>query len=552
MRLLASMFRGREGVPMLVAWIAGLACLLAVLHRFRLGCDLSDETFSIALPYRFVLGDKPFVDEISIQQTAGLVLLPFVWLYVKLTRGTTGIVFFVRLVHLFFFKGLSAGTVYALARRWLKLRSVAIAVAFVPFAFVPHSIPNVGYNVLGMTLLTAGTFATAAAANEPLRRPRERLLFFAGMAEGFMAFAYPPMAVAPLVATPLVPACLGRERIRGTAAFVLGGLAAVGCLLPGLAWGGIAGVRRSLGWGVHAGQAHDLAHLKLVLASFWAEVPAFAGWAVVALVLAGVLRSRALAIVAVLGTVLAAVSSFRDPALTPVILAAIRIVTYLGLLAPAFVLVARPSWAVVRGSVLVVVPAFAAGAAAAFTSTQGIAAASLGLLPAAVLAVVLSARALEHAKVDPVAAMLPAFALAFVLVVRAYDFVYRDDVLPRLTAEVTSGPFKGIYTTADRAQLFHELEQVTHKFDRADGRILILYENPGLYLFSKMRPSAICVWEVPYADQEGLLSNWQHYPRGSGLVVKVKGSGVGAIDNVLAPPEKKLYETPHLVVYRDG
>ena len=114
------------------------------------------------------------------------------------------------------------------------------------------------------------------------------------------------------------------------------------------------------------------------------------------------------------------------------------------------------------------------------------------------------------------------------------------------------GPFAGLYTTAERAHVLEEMQQIARAYDRPGGRILVLYEYPGLYLYSKMRPSTNCVWQVPGGDQEGLLEAWEKAPKGHRIVVRVKGSGVGRIDSIVAPPERRIFETPHLVVYGDG
>lgn len=95
-----------------VVVLCGVFALGALVHRLRFSADLSDEAFSIALPYRFALGDRPFIDEVSTAQTAGLLLLPFVWLFVKLTGGSAGIVLFVRFVHLFI-KAIAAMAVHS-------------------------------------------------------------------------------------------------------------------------------------------------------------------------------------------------------------------------------------------------------------------------------------------------------------------------------------------------------------------------------------------------------------------------------------------------------
>jgi hypothetical protein len=541
----------RRKLPELVAWAAGIALLLALWHRFQYGVELTDETFSIAMPYRYVLGDKPFVDEVTIQQTAGILLFPFVWLYVKLTGGTTGIVLFVRGVHLLI-KAVAAVAVYTAARRWLRSRASAIAVAFVPFAYVPHSIANVGYNVLGTTLLVAGTFLSAAgiagggagSGDEPDRR----LLFVAGVCHGLCAFAYPPMIVAPLLATPLVFALAPSRRLAALGAFVAGGAVSFLLISPALAFGGVAGLRHSLAWG--APQTADEARLTTILAQWKSGLPSFYPYALGAVALAAALRSRALVMLVAPGIALATIFAFRDE--TPVFRAAIHTISYLAPFALLVLPLARPSRRVVRGALLVALPSYAAGIAAGVFSTQNADAISLGFHAAAVLFVVLAALALERAGAERVTCQIPAYALMLALLIACYDFVYRDQPLARLTTKTTVGPYKGLYTTADRAALSEELLELTRRFDQPGGRILFLYENPGMYLFSKMPPNAECVWEVHQFGQASLLDYWMRHVTGRGVVVRVKGLPRGAIvDPVVAPPGRKVYETRHFEVFRE-
>ena len=546
-RALVVLPRGRHRLATILAFTAGAACLLALMHRFRLGTDVTDESFSVGMPYRFALGDKPFVDEISIQQTAGIIVFPFVWLFVKITGGSTYLVLFVRALHLFVFKGTAAFAVYAAARRLLKLRSSAIACAFVPFAFVPHSIPNVGYNVIGMAILTAATFFCAAGVAE--RAPNTRFLFWSGVCYGVVSFAYPPMALAPILAAPLVFLCAPSRRLVATGAFIAGGVALTVALSPALRYGGIPGVKRALAWGVHSNQVHTWKRAYAVVQAIWAVMPAFYPYALAAVIAAAIVRSRALVVIVTAGVAICVVFWTHDEPINAI--TGLRVVLYAGLFAPPMVLLAKPDLPLLRAAVLIVFPALAAGFGAGYTSTQGPDAACLGAHSCMVLFVVLAARALERAKADGSFVILPACGLMFVLVVRCYDYVYRDSPLPLLTETVAAGPFKGIRTNPDRAHAFAEFSEIVRDYDRPDGRILVLYESTGYYLFSKMKPGAHCVWEMPYGDTDGLLAYWQQHVTGHGIVVRAKGTGAGVLDPILTPPERLLRETPHFKVYRD-
>jgi hypothetical protein len=542
---------GRQRLAVALAWAGGIACLIALLHRFRLGADVSDESFAIALPYRFALGDKPFVDELSIQQTTGVMLAPFVWVYVKIMGGPTGIVLYSRFLH-FVVKGLAGLCVYATARRWLKHRAAAIAVGFLPIAFVPGCIPNVGYNVLGMALLTAGTFlCAAAAAAEP--GARFRLFFLGGLCQGLTAFAYPPMAPAPIFATLLVFVCTPNRRFAALGAFVAGGAAAAALTLPSLGFGGIAGVKRSLGpWGgVDAVVAPVAPAVKMkgVIDALMKEAPSVLPFAAIAVGIAWVLRSRSLTTILTVGALVAALLASHDVPRDSV--ANSHNVICVAFLAPILLLLARPSAKVVGGAVLVVGPSVVAGLCAGYSSSQGWIASAMGLHATMVLSALLAVRALEKARADALFCVLPPMAVMLALVVNCYDFVYRDGPLATLTETVKRGPFKGIRTTTERARAFAEYSGIIDRYGDPRGRTLVLYESPGYYLFSKSPPGAHGVWETPYGDMDGMLHYWQKFTNGHSIVIRIKGGGSGVLDPILTPRDRLIEETPHFVVYRD-
>ena len=73
--------RRRFAPPPLFATAVAVVAVVALVFAWRrlfLGTDLSDEGFYVAVPYRFALGARPFVDEMNILQTAALFSVPFV------------------------------------------------------------------------------------------------------------------------------------------------------------------------------------------------------------------------------------------------------------------------------------------------------------------------------------------------------------------------------------------------------------------------------------------------------------------------------------------
>lgn len=528
-----------------VAVVFAVGLFAALWWRFRYAIDLTDETFSIALPYRFVRGDRPFIDELSTAQTSGLVLFPFIWLHVKLL-GTTGLVLFVRHVHLLF-KSFAAVATWFLARRWLTSKSARLVVAMTPFAFVPHSIPNVGYNVLACTLLVVGGFCSAAAIATDDVKIRERLLVASGFGYALGTFAYPPIAPAPILGALLLFALAPTARVRSVLLLAAGAGIVLLLVSPPLLRAGRAAIIASFKFGT-AMVARPPSKMTQVLKDWWARGAPLVAWTY-GLALVGFLsRSRTVVKLVVPMIVYLAATWWSDPA-TPSALVAFNTVTFAGLLAPAVLLLAEPD-PVWRGAVLIIVPAWVAGHATAYGSSNGTDNGGIGMLPATVAFVVLAVRALEQAKAERTWAITPAMLFSALLAHRSFTFVYRDAPIAQCTARIRSGPFKGIWTTPARAKEFAELEDVFKRYDQPGGRVLIVYEQPGAYLFSRMPPSANTVWPLSWFGQPELRDYWNAHRTGKGIVIKFGGVN-GPIDPEIAPESRVLERHGGFTVYRE-
>ena len=101
-----------------VAVAAAIVVVGITYWRSWYGVDLTDESFYVALPWRFAHGARPFVDETTVAQQAGLLVSPFVWVWRELV-GVDGVVLYVR--HLqFLFSLLVAAAVFVGLRSVLR------------------------------------------------------------------------------------------------------------------------------------------------------------------------------------------------------------------------------------------------------------------------------------------------------------------------------------------------------------------------------------------------------------------------------------------------
>ena len=114
------------------------------------------------VPWRWALGDRPFVDEQNLTQSAGLLAYPFVKLFALVRGGdVAGLVLYER--HLYLALAvIVAACVFLLARRSLSASLAALVAA--PFVTVVlFETPQLTANTLGALLLVAGAALGAVA-----------------------------------------------------------------------------------------------------------------------------------------------------------------------------------------------------------------------------------------------------------------------------------------------------------------------------------------------------------------------------------------------------
>ncbi len=193
---------GRSGTTDSVG-LAGAAITAVVLvtalgltwRRLFRGAELVHEAFSVVIPWRWALGDRPFVDEQNLVQTAGLLSYPFFKLYAVLGgNDVTGVVLYGRHVYLAV-SVLAALAVFVVARRSLPGSLAALVCA--PFVTVLlFETPQLTANTLCALSLTAG----AALGGVAVLGGRRRYVLAAGVAFGIACVAYPTV----LLLTPFV------------------------------------------------------------------------------------------------------------------------------------------------------------------------------------------------------------------------------------------------------------------------------------------------------------------------------------------------------------
>ncbi len=488
--------RPADVVLAVVAVGAAVGALALMALRLRYGVDFRDEAYYAALAYRFALGDRPFVDEMSLFQLPAMLTFPLIKAWVAVTGGTNGVILFMRAAWLVFAAGIAAAAFLFL--RTLVRWEVALIASLVAVVAVPFDIPSLSYDSMGAGLLALGMLVGAWTVVHGRSR---RWLAAAGVLHGFAVFAYPTLVLAVLAyAAALV--VLYRRRSPGPLGAYVGGGAVVAALLAAIVLGGgVGNVARDWAYvsrlGGYAGGGAKIARIAWQSFWFFAHQPLF-----VAALAAGVGLSLLLPHRGRWAILLPVVAVF-PVRYVPTHILATYAVTLLGIVALAVGPFAKRGGPLARRLYLWgVAPAAVAACVTAYTSSNGLVSAAIGFFPAlfalpGLLALVLPA---DGAKGTVGEAALP-WALAGVLLVTVahlavyeYRGVYHDSPVRYLSAEVDGGPFAGLRTLPETARFDAQLRADVARYVRPGENVLFFDNLPAGYLYAGARPAANALW----------------------------------------------------------
>jgi hypothetical protein len=542
--------------------LAAVALLLTWRRLFQ-GCDLGDESFAVLVPWRWSLGDRPFVDEMDLAQVAGFLTFPFIKAF-ALASGehAGGLVLFSRHLYLVFVTAVAAVAAASL-RRFVSW-PLALAVSLVVVTFVFRATPDLTYNTLAMGLLTLGF---AIGAMHLGQRAGRRTAALAGLCHGLAVVAFPTLLfVTPFVAIFLVLAH-GRQAqalvtdltwhvppdprpeqgdtapgaFRALVAYAAAGAAPVAvvgviALLAGprnvhRCWQFTLQAARNLGQLAGAAKAVDITvGLGGFVASQWPLLAALAAITVVFLLRPRL--GRALLALLPLGLYVAGRHGGAEGA---------GFVIAYGLLTP-YLYALLPRWRREQGAALFiwVWPATVVAAAmTAYTSTEGYARGAVGVFPAVLLSGLFLAWNLlaaltpdEGAGVTESAATrrravgadrsgaggvragaadwLAFAALAAVVAVTlVLQLQYQQGGATRaqLTARLSSGPWAGISVTPAQRTLIEQAQTDLATYGKPGDALLVYFRSPGLYLSwpYRLATDSVSLQSRPLGDDFAVL-----------------------------------------------
>lgn len=203
------------------------------------GFDWSDECYNLALPYRFALGSRAFIDSWDADQTYALLLAPVLWLYRLVVGNMDGILLFMRLLFVLVQTAVSL-LVYRVMLKLCGSRTVALVAAAICLSFAPYSISSFSYYTLScLLMIVAAMLVISLYLTESTARITV-LSTLAGVTYACACVAFPcciavlPSFILLLCAVrPRVKKQEGSQKTLRALAFFLSGFLFIGILVCG-------------------------------------------------------------------------------------------------------------------------------------------------------------------------------------------------------------------------------------------------------------------------------------------------------------------------------
>jgi hypothetical protein len=517
---------GRGGVraarSAAVAAVAATAAAVALTwYRLWQGIDLNDEAGWLVVPWRWALGDTPFVDEENLAQIPGFLVYPFVKAF-ALVRDydVTGLVLYGR--HLYLLMALGVAVVAFLVLRRLIRWELALLIAALCVAFLSRDTPQVTSTTMAAALLTLGSLLGLRAVIEP---PSRRWAAASGAAFGLAVVAYPTLLfVIPFFAVFLAFA-LGRRAVAMIAegafasppdplgpptgrpawlvlsAWALGGAAVLvpmGLIIASFGMDNLVRCwRYTLIIGRELGQLGGAAKAYQVAAGFWAFVWSRPYLVVAAIAVYAVYRWRPLAGRALLaGLPVGLWLAGQRPGLGTA-----GFVLIYAALAPYLYLFVPPTRRAAGARILIWVwaPTILAGVMAAYTSSLGYVHASMGVFPGVLASALFLAWALEEVRTTSARVPIVAIAVLVAILAVTVSFQFRQQarLAPQATIRFSDGPWWGISASLAEYEFVSGIGADLAASAHAGDALLVFYGAPGVYLFWDGDIAANSYWIRP-------------------------------------------------------
>lgn len=483
--------------------IAVFFFVIAALAYFRIYFSVSfyDESGYIGIPYSFLIGAKPFFDEVATTQNVGILLTPLVKAYIHLTGGAYGLVLFFRHVY-FLLTVFSSWQVFKFASHLLP-KNLSMLIATVPFCFVNASMPSISYNTVGLFGIMIGLFSYMNVLNE--EEPTVFDAICGTMAFGLATYGYPTLA---LITIPTIiyvlfklrtASKLGPHHFWAISSIVAASFTLLILAFKTVQYAGLDNLRSTIEYykifGTNFGGGNKGKWIVTELMSkSYILVPILIGM-MGSFFFTG--RSKVRSVYLILSSALVLGLLIYEPNSphTPM-----WFLIFFGICPIPFLIEKRSSidHRLTRLLKEAWIFLLLAGFIFAWTSSNGPSNACLSMVTATLINMVALGIIWKSRSATTVLMNLEIFKILFIVIVfgSSTRFVYADAELAALTTTVQSGAFAGLRTTPERAHFIQSLTQDLISLKESTGAESVIFFNdfPGGYLLTDLQRKSQSIW----------------------------------------------------------
>lgn len=505
-----------------VVLVTGAVLLFIFIYRLFFGVELTDETFYAGIANRIYLGNVPLYDMWEQAQTSSLVIYPFLFLFRKITGSIDGIQLFVRLLYLGF-AILSSIPFYLVIKKIGRgIAGIAPLFALLFVCYAPFSIYSVSYN----TLLNAAMMACCSLVYLAFEseRNRKKLLFGAGAIIAFGAFVYPTCILfCALLGGYLFIIYWRRSDIKqsfhivkwfvfggGCTCFLILGLLTV-FVTPTAMLHGIQGILSDPAYAIGGGKSLLMNLFNKIWELLVYVFISFRMWIVVAVfVLVCFLKRKyprikyiMIVMPCVIFVLVCIPTLFQGNgglSLTGFAESIFCLMPFIYFLSDKTRTVCKKIIISFWIPALLVFCNVALSSAGEVVQTgHSLITGAMGVVVIYVLVINEVSRARDEKKQvigRNVASYLSICCFICIFIGAFYLYTYRDARPWNAPVRMESGPYKGLYTTAERKKELYHVETMLKEIEEKEKSILILHKAVWWYGYLDMKPATATIWGI--------------------------------------------------------
>lgn len=474
----------------IIAWILFIAIAICALIRLHYGVSVGDEAFMVADSYLPLMKGKWFEHEFAIHQMSTMLFTPFLWFY-DLLFGTEGMIKFVRYLH-FILTLVTASSLF-MALKKISNPAIALLLSAVVISYIPNGIASLSYNTMSsLFFIMAVSFGFLAFTFSE----KNKLNFFAilsGFCWVLSVYCYPLFLVCFILFVIALALLTFNDKTSRKHILIPFMMTTVAFGIVGLLWlmsFGINNILRSIELAKTFNSPGSFWKLEYAYKMLWTYFPNpivtygyLAIWLVVAKLKPTFNEFFFLGFLLLFFVFGGTYEAMPVQVLYP----AMQVLLFL------YLFTTRKLETVDKNIIwLIFIPSIIGSIAGCLSSRMTIYAMSLTGVCGAIYTTALF---LKNAKL-PIAAVI-VLTLNSASLYEYYNSVYEDDQFEQLNSEIQSGPFKGLYTHANKAEFIHHLQSDLQQFKIQNRTVVFRDFFPGGFLMAPNIPLGPTVYISP-------------------------------------------------------